>query len=246
MALLTAVQAIRPVGALHCTLGVMSLNNDQLSQATAFLQSLDVGSILAPSAGERDPTSDQATTTAPLAPMVVDLKGLESMHAPDKTSVIYSAPFDSSERLYPFCLAVQQLFKDKGFLVEDDRKLKLHATIVNTIYAKGKKLPMRRHGNPPAPKPPVSAGDSEQSSLAASNQAQQDDGSARGHGPNANTPLKLDARELLQKHKNFAWAENVTLDRLAICEMGAKKVTDSDGRVIAEQYNEVASIELPT
>ncbi|KAK4507146.1 hypothetical protein PRZ48_000880 [Zasmidium cellare] len=216
--------AIRPVGALHCTLGVMSLTKDQLSQATSFLENLDVRSLLSGTVRDSATTSEQGTTDTSSARLVVDLKGLESMHAPEKTSILYSGPFDKSERLYPFCLAVQQLFQDKGFLVEDDRKLKLHATIVNTIYAKGKKLPGRR----------------------ASNQAQQNDSDAQGHGPNANAPLKLDARALLDEYQDFAWAENVTLNRLAICEMGAKKITDDEGKVIAEQYTEVASIGLPS
>lgn len=229
--LLTSQQAIRPVGALHCTLGVMSLNNEQLSQATALLEGLDVPSLLSKVAEDE-----------PLRPLVINLKGLESMHAPEKTSILYAAPADPSERLYSFCLAVQELFKDQGLLVEDDRKLKLHATIVNTIYAKGKKMPANRHAATPAGKPSF---DQSASTASGSSLTPQDDGSIQGHGPNANAPLKIDARTLLDQYKDFVWADNIALDRLAICEMGAKKVTDADGKVIAEQYTEVASIALP-
>lgn len=236
------IQAIRPVGALHCTLGVMSLNSNQLSQATALLEGLDVTSLLSEVVHETHATVEQVKCSQPL---VVDLKGLESMHAPEKTSILYSPPSDQSGRLYPFCLAVQKIFKDKGFLVEDDRKLKLHATVVNTIYAKGKSLPPRRLGNTSAAKPPTSASGAERSVTNASNVAQQDASSSQGHGPDAKAPLKLDARSLLDKYQHFVWAENVVLDRLAICEMGAKKLTNTDGKVIAEQYTEVASIALP-
>lgn len=241
-ALLMMIQAVRPVGSLHCTLGVMSLDQNQLSQVTAFLEALDVQSLLSAVVRETRATQQQDACSQPL---VVNLKGLESMHAPEKTSILYSPPFDKSGRLYPFCLAVQQLFKDHGFLVEDDRKLKLHATIVNTIYAKGKRLPTKRSGNASATKPPPSASGTAHSVANANEVARQDDSSSQGHGPVASAPLKLDARPLLDKYQDFVWAENVTLDRLAICGMGAKKLTDNDGKVIAEQYTEIATIALP-
>ena len=81
----------------------------------------------------------------------------------------------------------------------------MHATLVNTIYAKGKK--------------------------------------SQGHGPNANAPLKIDARALLHKYENFVWAEDLILDRIAICEMGAKKQMEN-GEVVGEEYTEVASVPL--
>lgn len=224
----------------------MSLKSDQLSPAVAFLESLDVPSLLAKVAEEQATGYDHPTEAAPSGPLVIDLKGLESMHAPEKTSILFSAPVDASERLYPFCLTVQKLFKDNGFLVEDDRNLKLHATIVNTIYAKGKKLPVRRTGNAPAGKPPVSEREEGASTASGASRAQQDDGSVQRHGPNGNAPLKMDARAILEKYKDFVWSESVSLDRLAICEMGAKKVTDGQGNLIGEQYTEVASIKLPT
>ena len=136
---------------------------------------------------------------------MIDLKGLVSMHVPEKTSIVYIEPCDSSERLYPFCLALQKIFNEEGILVPDDRKLRLHATLVNTIYAKGKK--------------------------------------SQGHGRNANAPMKIDARTLLEKYADFMWAKDVVLDRIAICEMGAKKRIEN-GEVVGEEYTEVASVPL--
>ena len=233
-------KAIRPVGALHCTLGVMSLEKEQLEAAIACLKTLDVAACLQgqgqatleteelPNTGHPSlnrPISPPPPATAPIKPLEINLKGLESMHSPEKTSILYSAPKDHTDRLYPFCLAVQKLFKDEGFLVEDDRKLKLHATIVNTIYAKDRKRrPPKRYAMP-------------QASATAS--------TGQGHGPKANAFVKIDARSLLDEYKDFIWAENVALDRLAICEMGAKKSSDDSGNVVDEQYTEVASIALP-
>lgn len=241
-------KAIRPVGALHLTLGVMSLGSNRLADATEYLQSLDVGTLLseamskppAPQEPAADVNASPSSSTVerpispptierPTNPLEVDLKGLVPMHHPQKTSILYSAPSDTTERLLPFCLRVQQLFKEKGFLVEDDRDLKLHATIVNTIYAKGKKRPVE---HPQSGTSVVGAG--------------QRDGQAQNHGRYAHPSLQIDATAILERYKDFVWAEHAVLDRLAICEMGAKKTMDDSGDVVDEAYTEVASIALPS
>ncbi|KAK5711117.1 hypothetical protein LTR15_012602 [Elasticomyces elasticus] len=253
-------KAIRPVGALHFTLGVMSLDKAGLEEAVQALQSLDMKSMLqqacsqVPSSAPRDseaaiesgtsgaaPSSLTRPVSPPLIerevmPLSIDLKGLVSMHDPQNTSILYSAPEDRSNRLYPFCQAVQKHFADAELLVPDDRPLKLHATIVNTIYAKGKK------------KPPMRQRDREEAAEAdEAGQGAGDgqDNRSQGHGPRANAPLKIDATALLERYQNFMWAENVALDRVAICEMGAKKIMDAEGRVLNEEYTEVASVQLP-
>ncbi|KAK4902608.1 hypothetical protein LTR27_000545 [Elasticomyces elasticus] len=234
-------KAIRPVGALHCTLGVMSLDKAGLEEAIQALQSLDMKSMLQ-QARSQGPTSSMENSEIAIkserevATLSIDLKGLVSMHDPQNTSILYSAPEDRSNRLYPFCQAVQKHFADAELLVPDDRPLKLHATIVNTIYAKGKKKPpMRQRDREEA---------AEQDNAGQGGGEGQDDRS-QGHGPQANAPLKLDATALLERYQNFVWAGNVVLDRIAICEMGAKKITDAEGRVSNEEYTEVASVQLP-
>ncbi|KAM0707035.1 hypothetical protein Q7P35_006366 [Cladosporium inversicolor] len=236
-------KAVRPVGSMHCTLGVMSLDQDRLENAIKLLQSLDITQLLLHSSETHMPPLGTTTTVdpqgiitlkEPLAkherpivslqrpvsppaverasrattaskPLTIDLEGLVSMHAPEKTSIIYIEPCDSSERLYPFCLALQNIFNKEGILVPDNRELRLHATLVNTIYAKGTK--------------------------------------SQGHGRNANAPMKIDARALLDKYADFVWAKDVVIDRIAICEMGAKKRVEN-GEVVGEEYTEVASVPL--
>jgi len=66
----------------------------------------------------------------------ISLISLHSMHTPKSTSILYARPQDPTNRLYKTCVVLQKLFQEKGYLVPDDRTLKLHATIVNTIYAK--------------------------------------------------------------------------------------------------------------
>jgi activating signal cointegrator complex subunit 1 len=233
-------KAIRPVGSLHCTLGVMSLDKEQLADAVDFLRGLDVAamtketeqSATGPSPGNipgdaAAPEEKVSSTGSRLFdPVKVNLKGLVSMHAPQKTSILYTAPQDDTERLYPMCLHIQKLFQTKGFLIDDNRDLKLHATLVNTIYAKGRKRPPRQ--------------------FSSSSTVQSADGPSQGHGPNANAPLKIDATAILEKYKDYVWAENVAINHIAICEMGAKKITDADGNVLDEEYTEVASLALPS
>lgn len=287
-------KAIRPVGALHCTLGVMSLDQAKLRQAVEALEALDVRRMLEtnrnepvegggdhtalPEMGAEEGKTDNAPSSLkrqvspPLvnrstaAPLKADLKGLVSMHAPHKTSILYATPTDASERLYPFCVAVQKLFAEKGFLVPDDRQLKLHATIVNTIYAKGRKQrrpppkwkQLRRQETPePGHDQDTLAQDAEEpagknAAAQSADDAKKDQGDkpedqgdrSSGHGSSANAPLKIDATAILERFRDFVWAENVVLDRIAICEMGAKKILDSEGRVVGEEYKEVGRVKL--
>jgi len=209
----------------------MSLDQAQLSEATRFLEELKTSELLA-EAGTgssaqlvpdnlQKPGNPTNPLNRPITPpenarsrssdaLKVDLKGLESMHQAQKTSILYIKPTDGTDRLYPFCLALQKLFRDQGFLVTEDRPLKLHATVVNTIYAKGSK------------------------------------GQGQGHGPSANAPLKIDATQILARYQDFLWARDVTLDRIAICEMGAKKVFDDKGVEVGAEYTEVANVALPS
>lgn len=253
-------KAIRPVGALHCTLGVMSLTQEQLTKAIELLENTDVEQLLTDALSRSEvstntkqtpieannepsqpaslnrpispPAKQDRAASAQAQPIKIDLRGLISMHSPQSTSILYTAPQDLSDRLYGFCLALQDRFKEQSLLVPDDRKLKPHATLVNTIYAKGKNKPAQRRGQV------QNAGANSAGNASVGDRSE-------GHGPNANAPLKIDARALLEKYKDFVWAENVVLDRIAICEMGAKKKFDGEGNVIAEEYTEVASVPLP-
>jgi activating signal cointegrator complex subunit 1 len=199
----------------------MSLNNDQLTGAIELLQSSEVTDLF------EHQIKDNSKNGSPLS---IDLKGLVSMHPPRSTSILYAEPVDSSQRLYSLCLQLRDLFRNKGFLVPDDRPLKLHATIVNTIYAKGNR------------QPPSQSLDSNAPGTAAGKL----DDRSQGHGPNAKAPIRLEARNLVESYKDHTWASNLPIDRLAICEMGAKKVLDAEGNVVEERYTEVAHIRLTT
>jgi activating signal cointegrator complex subunit 1 len=209
-------RAIRPLGTLHLTLGVMSLQSEEkVDEAIHFLRSIDMASLLEEAAELRDqdgsapqPSESKAASAAP-EPLTISLSSLTSMHPPQKTSILYTAPSDPTARILPFCASLVNLFRSADLVLPDDRPLKLHATVVNTIYAK--------------------AG-----------------GRGSGHGPNAKAPIRLDAREVLERYQDWVWAKDVKVGKVAICKMGAKKILGEGGKIVAEEYEEVASVSLPT
>ena len=141
-------KAVRPVGTLHLTLGVMSLSARELEEAKQYLQDLDLHILLrdithrciAEKAAEDGEIAENLNAAAmpDTDALTVTLESLVPMQAPHKTSILYAEPRDMSQRLESFALTLREQFAEKGFLVEDTRPLRLHATIMNTIYAKPK------------------------------------------------------------------------------------------------------------
>ncbi|KIW06254.1 hypothetical protein, variant [Verruconis gallopava] len=253
------VKAVRPVGTIHFTLGVMSLTSvDRVSEAIGFLQSLDLRQLMQEVLLERK--SDNGVAPWPLK---ISLTSLHSMHPPENTSILYAGPQDANDVLSPFCAKLSQMFRSAGF-TSDDRPLKLHATILNTIYAKAggrgrQPVPAGPRGESSsqatsALRRPQDANDAKSTMAGEGGSAQDDSGSerqgrdqdtSRGHGPNARAPIRLDATSLLEECKEIVWASDFTLEKIALCKMGAKKVFGDDGEVVDEEYEEVASVPLP-
>lgn len=266
--------AIRPLGSLHLTLGVMSLDEGRLAQATALLQSLDLENLLQEATNPQTsqvnttdtstttPTSalstsldtDQSTTTASASalkslPLTLSLEGLEPMQSPTKTSILYIRPHDPTNRLQPLCEALRKTFTETGLLVLDTRPLRLHATIVNTIYIKG-----RKKNKKPKFEATTAKGDEVKATepdVTSSTNAtgQKEDGLQAnvpnsGHGPSAKSSLYLDATSLLSTYGSYVWASDIPISRIAICEMGVKKQLSSTGEVVGEAYREVAVREI--
>lgn len=246
--------AVRPVGTLHLTLGVMSFpRNDGLERAVALLRSLrpremmtglplgsrrsstaisvtpgevtttiraDVGDNVYGKAspeqqsGAKDKEQQPARSTAATAggPLSITLRGLQSMQpSASRASVLYAAPVDQDGALQQFCERLRSAFQDAGLLVEDNRPLLLHATIVNTIYAKTAKARTR--------------------------------GPKGKQGGGGGGKLQIDARGILDRYEDWVWMDNVPVEKIAICRMGAKK-TEVDGVVADEAYEVEAEIEV--
>ncbi|KAI0378305.1 kinase A anchor protein [Hypomontagnella monticulosa] len=204
-------QAIRPVGTLHLTIGVMSFPKDEgLDKAVALLKTLVPRKIVASVKGAEATANiaDSApksgdTTKEPLGPtsplLTVTLKGLHSMQkTASKASVLYAPPTDSEGILLRFCESLRSSFQEAELIAVEDRPLLLHATIVNTIYVKGNRRGGKRHEK-----------------------------------------LTIDARGILDRYDDFVWMEDVPVEKIAICRMGAKKQDDGD-----EAYEVEAEIDL--
>ncbi|TIA34406.1 hypothetical protein D6C78_06875 [Aureobasidium pullulans] len=262
-------KAVRPIGSLHLTLGVMSLDEEKLAQASDLLQSLNLDKLLheapAPMIKAGDTTepvtevaaTDPAQRSLKTDPLTISLESLEPMQSPRKTSILYIKPQDPTNRLTPLSQALRTAFTEAGLLVPDTRPLKLHATIVNTIYVKGRKRKGRskKEGGKTANTSPEHIKDDKriqettepssdtQPSSSTSSQPLTANTPSSGHGPSATSSLYLDATNLLPRYANHVWASGIPISRIAICEMGVKKHVSADGKV-EEAYKEVAAREI--
>lgn len=147
-------QAIRPIGTLHLTLGVMTLRGQEsVAQTTEFLSGLKLREVLdqarsslaaAAAAGGSQAAAARAMgldtpSEEQGGDLVLTLKGLNPMQSPSKTSVLYAPPTDSTGLLRRFCEMVRTTFQEAGLMVAEERPLLLHATIVNTLYIGNRK-----------------------------------------------------------------------------------------------------------
>lgn len=252
-------KAVRPVGTLHLTLGVMSLDSPTLEAATQYLQSLNLHNILrditiqvvAQKAAEDGTISENLASLPDTEAIKINVEGLVPMQAPQKTSILYAMPKDATERLLPFALALREHFLEKGWLVEDTRPLKLHATIVNTVYAKlkgrrGKNTSQPNESKKPHQNDEVHEEQDDDASTAGSVEDSPMKGAERseGHGPEAKSWMRFDARPLIDEYRDFSWARDVKIDKVQICKMGAKKIWDGgvegEGEVVDERYEVMA------
>ncbi|KAF1962912.1 hypothetical protein CC80DRAFT_512186 [Byssothecium circinans] len=273
---LVPLKAIRPVSTLHLTLGVMSLNDEELEKATRYLEDLDLrgllrdvtGKTVAEKAAEEGSVCENLNASVLLdaEALYVDLEALVPMQKPGQTSILYAEPTDASLRLLPFGEVLKRRFTQEGFMVEDKRSLRLHATIINTVYAKptgrGRDRKANHRDRPredtasekvdhlddgastadwyqDIDEPTTASPDpstAENEGTAITNQW----GGSIGHGPNTKFWMRFNARELIEKYKDIVWAKDVRIDRVQICKMGAKKVLDADGEIMDEEYEVVA------
>ncbi|KAI1646477.1 kinase A anchor protein [Daldinia loculata] len=135
-------QAIRPLGTLHLTIGVMSFpRDDGLDKAVALLKTLVPRKIMANiTMANINGAETGQEPTGPLSPLLsVTLKGLHSMQPTSSlASVLYAPPVDTEGTLLRFCENLRSTFQEAGLMAEENRPLLLHATIMNTIYVKGR------------------------------------------------------------------------------------------------------------
>lgn len=130
--------AVRPVGTLHLTLGMMSFPKDEgLDKAIELLKSLKLREILSTVTTPVMPGASGGEAAKDQPQLSITLKGLHTFQKADKATVLFAPPVDQTGVLHGFSEKIKELFKEAGLLAPDDRPLLLHATIVNTIYVKG-------------------------------------------------------------------------------------------------------------
>lgn len=130
--------AVRPVGTLHLTLGMMSFPKDEgLDKAVELLKSLKLREIMSTVKTPVMPGSSGDEMTKDQPQPLITLRGLHTFQKADKATVLFAPPSDQSGVLHGFSEKIKALFKEANLLAPDDRPLLLHATIVNTIYVKG-------------------------------------------------------------------------------------------------------------
>ena len=269
------IKAVRPLGTLHLTLGVMSVDEGKVEELQQYLQDLDLHSMfrdislqrLAEDAAESGIISENfnAAVMPESDVLTINLESLVPMQSPSNTSILYADPRDDSRRLYAFTSELRKRFTTAKYMVEDARPLKLHATILNTIYAKsGGRRRTSKSGNAKTTSehndggvPPTHDGVDKNRDLKSSGhstnnheepataEGQQIQAKSEGHGTDSKNWMRFDARGLITTFHNFVWAESIQIDRVHICKMGAKKiwsgVSEGEGEVIDEQYEVVAS-----
>ncbi|BAE58249.1 AKAP7 2'5' RNA ligase-like domain-containing protein [Aspergillus flavus] len=141
--------ALRPVGTLHLTLGVMSLpTKERLNEAIEFFQSLDLVTMVreaekiasaraqgkkrnAPSASATEQSSSSSAGEVAKShdesrpsPFTVSLESLHALPRARTATVLHATPVDPTARLYPFCELLRDKFLEAGFLLGEQKKEK--------------------------------------------------------------------------------------------------------------------------
>jgi activating signal cointegrator complex subunit 1 len=240
-----ADDAIRPLGTLHLTLGIFSFprggdpdGEAQLARAREVLAGLKLREIWKAVRGEtpRMPGSGADTTTNSKEEREgtergeqeeeerpkITLRGLASMQAPTQAAVLYAPPVDQLGLLQAFCERVRDVFQEAELMVDEGRPLLLHATVVNTVYVKNK-----REWN---------------SGKAGNNSSSSSKKGKGGRGGNKWDRLVFDATGIIDRYEDQVWMQDVPVEKVAICRMGAKKVV-IDGQE-DEAYEVEAEVEF--
>lgn len=142
---------IRPIGSIHLTLGVMSLTEpSRLREAVDYFNGLDLAAmLLRVTGGHCDGNSsiwgaegDAERSQQAQQPLRMKMTSLSTIYPEHSTSALFATPHvlppHSPDALLDFCSELKSVFTSAGFLLPEPphkRDLKLHATVLNTLYA---------------------------------------------------------------------------------------------------------------
>ncbi|KAJ6096591.1 hypothetical protein N7486_007337 [Penicillium sp. IBT 16267x] len=141
--------AIRPLGTLHLTLGVMSLpSKNRLDEAVSFLQSLDLANLMheAEQVALRRKIRNSRPASIPAKykanqsskQLSISLESLHALPRAKSATVLHASPVDPTGRLYPFCVMLRDKFLEAGFLVGESKEKEKENTNTNTKKEPGR------------------------------------------------------------------------------------------------------------
>ncbi|KAJ5221429.1 uncharacterized protein N7469_010316 [Penicillium citrinum] len=131
--------AVRPLGTLHLTLGVMSLpKKERLEEAIAFFRSIDLPALMREAdrvAGKlrnNQSSSKHDRMHTPFHPcsqnnissdsFMISLESLHALPRAKSATVLHASPVDPTGRLYPFCIMLRDKFIEAGFIQPEGTK----------------------------------------------------------------------------------------------------------------------------
>lgn len=265
--------ALRPLGTLHFTLGVMSLpTEERIQEALKFLQDLDLKSILqeveselSSQESEGPGKSLEPSNQKALSPLNISLTSLHALPKARNATILHAGPSDPTSRLYPFSQKLRNKFIEAGFILSETENKpddKSNETVAGSSMVEEKTeeapAPQTQKGKARRPRPFL---------LHATVANTVYMGRRRQPGSQKKDSYKFDARELLSQfsesykeepsageaqevaqkvEKPFVWARDVPLDRLCICEMGAKDIPqeDAERKFLGQEYKAVGERKL--
>jgi len=177
-----------------------------------------------PSSVEKTPdeTTSHVHQETNVTPLTLTLAGLGTFPRPNSSRVFYAHPHEPTGRLLPFAQAVQRQFRAAG-LITETRPLVLHATVANLVY-------VRRKGRQAKGGMTVDARGILQ--YFNKGQAVADTSELRSSSQNSFTPNTADPTSAPPTSSEvpssgdsseFIWAEDILVNRIRICKMGADK-----------------------
>jgi activating signal cointegrator complex subunit 1 len=269
--------ALRPVGTLHFTLGVMSLTSEErLQEALNFLQSLDLTSILQDVESELSTQGTKSSET-PLEPLKISLTSLDALPKARDATILHAGPSDPTSRLYPFSQRLRNKFIEAGFILEETEVKKDKAPAEsadpdpgnNELVAEGSVRDEPAKGEEETPRPQTQKIKTRRPRpllLHATVANTIYMGRRRQAGSGKKDTYRFDARELLgrfrdyhgekasagdsrkaaDEQKPFVWARDFPLEKLCVCEMGAKDIPEEDmkRRFLGQEYRAVGERKL--
>lgn len=132
--------AVRPLGTLHLTLGVMSLSTkDRFDEALTFFRSLDLRGLMREAErvaadlrskqssskhrrGMDIPSKSLPSISSRSDMLTVSLESLHALPRAKAATILHASPVDPTGRLYPFCIMLRDKFIEAGFILAEGEK----------------------------------------------------------------------------------------------------------------------------